>query len=187
MIRASSRTSFLSAAGAGAALSALPRIAHAQTSKIRIAGTHSDSFGQWLYAKDSGAFHIADALLVTDVGQIISPIGHQGQIDGGFIYGLGNAVMEEMPLDESGKVTTLSLGEYKLPTMMDIPPFRTVLVPAPAGEGPFGAKAAGELGNTAVPAAVANAVARAAGVRLTEFPVTSERIYQALSAKRGAA
>jgi putative selenate reductase molybdopterin-binding subunit len=91
--------------------------------------------------------------------------------------------MEEMPLDESGKVTTLSLGEYKLPTIADIPPFRTVLVQAAAGEGPFGAKAAGELGNTAIPAAVANAVARAVGVRLMEYPVTSERIFSALQAQ----
>jgi CO/xanthine dehydrogenase Mo-binding subunit len=118
--------------------------------------------------------------LVADVGRIINPIGHQGQIDGGLIYGLGNAVMEEMPLDESGKVTTLSLGEYKLPTMMDIPPFRTVLVTPGMGEGPYGAKAAGELGNIGVPAAVANAVANALGVRLDEFPVTSERVYSEL-------
>jgi CO/xanthine dehydrogenase Mo-binding subunit len=133
--------------------------------------------------RETGAFRIADALLIADVGQIINPIGHQGQIDGGFIYGLGNAIMEEMPLDESGKVTTLSLGEYKLPTIADIPPFRTVLVQAAAGEGPFGAKAAGELGNTAIPAAVANAVARAVGVRLMEYPVTSERIFSALQAQ----
>ena len=57
------------------------------------------------------------------------PIAHQGQIDGGFIYGIGDALMEEMTVDESGKIATLSLGEYKLPTIMDIPPFRTVLVP----------------------------------------------------------
>jgi len=130
--------------------------------------------------QETGAFKIADVVLVADVGRIINPIGHQGQIDGGLIYGLGNAVMEEMPLDESGKVTTLSLGEYKLPTMMDIPPFRTVLVTAGMGEGPYGAKAAGELGNIGVPAAIANAVASALGVRLAEFPVTSERVYAEL-------
>jgi CO/xanthine dehydrogenase Mo-binding subunit len=131
--------------------------------------------------RDTGEFKIADVVLVADVGRIINPIGHQGQIDGGLIYGLGNAVMEEIPLDESGKVTTLSLGEYKLPTMMDIPPFRTVLVTAGMGEGPYGAKAAGELGNIGVPAAVMNAVANAVGVRLTEYPVTSERIFAALA------
>ena len=90
--------------------------------------------------------------------------------------------MEEMPLDESGKVTTLSLGEYKLPTMKDIPPFRTVLVEVAAGDGPYGAKSAGELGNTAVPAAIGNAIADATGIRLHEYPITAERIFHALVA-----
>ena len=131
--------------------------------------------------RETGAVAIADVLLVADVGRIINPIGHQGQIDGGLIYGLGNAVMEEMPLDENGNVTTLSLGEYKLPTMKDIPPFRTVLVEATLGEGPYGAKAAGELGNIGVPAAVMNAVTNAVGVRLAEYPITSERVYNELA------
>ncbi len=98
--------------------------------------------------KETGAFEIVDTLFITDVGQIINPIGHQGQIDGGFIYGLGGATMEEMPEDESGKITTLSLGEYKLPTINDLPPpFRTIHVPA-EGQGPYGAKMAGELSNS---------------------------------------
>lgn len=78
--------------------------------------------------QETGEFRIIDALLVAEVGQIINPVAHQGQLDGGFIFGVGGAVMEEMPIDESGKVTTLSLGEYKMPTMKDIPPFRTVHV-----------------------------------------------------------
>jgi CO/xanthine dehydrogenase Mo-binding subunit len=130
---------------------------------------------------ETGAFEIVDCVLVGDVGRIINPVGHQGQIDGGFIYGLGNARMEEMPLDESGKVGTLSLGEYKLPTMMDIPPFRSVMISAEMGEGPYGVKAAGELGNIGVPAALANAVADAARIRLSEYPITAERIYNALA------
>lgn len=119
--------------------------------------------------------------MVLDVGTIINPIGHQGQIDGGYIYGLGDALMEEVVMDESGKVTTLSLGDYKLPTMADVPPFRTVLVPAEPGEGPFGAKAAGEVSNIGVPAAVMNAVANAVGVRLSHFPITSDRLFEALA------
>lgn len=129
----------------------------------------------------TGAFTITDALVVTDVGKVINPIAHQGQIDGGFVFGLGNALMEELPLDENGQVTTLSLGEYKLPTMRDIPPLRTVLVQAPLGEGPYGAKAAGELGNIGVPAAIMNGVANALGIRLAEYPITAERVYQELA------
>ncbi len=137
---------------------------------------------------ETGAFHIEDALLVADVGRIINPVGHQGQLDGGFVYGVGSATMEEMPVDESGKVTTLSLGEYKVPTMMDIPPLRTILVQTsmPTVHGPYGAKMAGELSNSGVAPGIANAIFDAVGVRLTAFPLTSERIYEALERKHAA-
>ena len=136
---------------------------------------------------DTGALAIRDALLVTDVGQIINPIGHAGQIEGGFIYGIGGALMEEMPVDESGKLATPSLAEYKMPTMMDIVPFRTVLVPGAPGRGPFGAKMAGELSNSGVAPAIVNAIDLAVGVRLYAFPITSERIFEALLSKEQSA
>lgn len=130
--------------------------------------------------RDTGAFKIHDAVFVADVGAIINPVAHQGQIDGGFVFGLGSAAFEELVLDESGKVTNPSLADYKLPTIRDIPPFRTVLLEGRGLHGPFGAKMAGELSNTTVAAALLNAIANATGVRITELPVTAERIYNAL-------
>jgi CO/xanthine dehydrogenase Mo-binding subunit len=91
-------------------------------------------------------------------------------------------LMEEMPIDESGKITTLSLGEYKLPTINDLPPFRTVLVSS-EGQGPYGAKMAGELSNSGVAPALMNAIFNAAGVRLDTFPITPERVFEALEAQ----
>jgi CO/xanthine dehydrogenase Mo-binding subunit len=132
---------------------------------------------------ETGALDVVDALLVTDVGQIINPLTHQGQIDGGFIFGIGGALMEEMPLDESGRIAVPSLNDYKLPTMKDIPPFRTVHVHTPIGHGPFGAKMAGELSNSGVAPAIANAIFQAANVRLHCFPLTAERVYEALTKK----
>jgi len=117
---------------------------------------------------------------VLEVGQIINPLAHDGQIQGGFIYGLGTAMMEELELDESGKVTNPSLGEYKLPTIMDIPPLQVVVIQGSLGEGAYGIKAAGEVSNTAVAPAVANAVYDAVGTRLMEFPITAQRVYAAL-------
>lgn len=133
--------------------------------------------------RETGAFAIHDVVLVADVGQIINPLGHQGQLDGGFITGLGSAAFEEMPLDESGKIESLSLGEYKLPTIRDIPPLRTVLVQDKGYSGPYGSKMAGELSNTGVAPALLNAIANAAGVRISELPVTSERVYDALQSR----
>jgi CO/xanthine dehydrogenase Mo-binding subunit len=128
----------------------------------------------------TGTFVVHDAVLVADVGRIVNPLGHQGQLDGGFIAGMGLATMEEMPLGENGKLTSLNLGDYKIPSIKDIPPLRTILVTAPSGSGPYGAKMAGEIGNCAVAPAIVNAVANAAGVRLREYPVTAERIHAAL-------
>jgi putative selenate reductase molybdopterin-binding subunit len=145
-----------------------------------------DDFSFCAYAIDvdvdveTGAVRVVDAVLVCDIAEIINPIGHQGQIDGGFVAGIGSALMEELTLDESGKVQTLSLGEYKLPTMRDLPPLRTVLVRAAGAQGPFRTKMAGELSNTGVAPAIANALYDAVGVRLDRFPLTAERVYRAL-------
>jgi CO/xanthine dehydrogenase Mo-binding subunit len=128
--------------------------------------------------RDTGQVHIHDVLLAADVGTIINPLAHQGQLEGGLIFGLGAALMEEMSVQD-GQITTLTLGDYKLPCAMDIPPFRTVLVRDPSGPGPLGAKAAGELTNTSVAPAVANAVA-ACGARVMHMPMTAERILGAL-------
>jgi len=114
-----------------------------------------------------------------DVGTIINPIGHQGQIEGGLIQGLGYALMEEMKTEE-GRISTLNLGDVKLPTIQDIPPLTTVLLEDPVGPGPFNAKAIGEGSISAVAPAIANAVADACGVRILDLPITAEKVYFAL-------
>ncbi|MFN0074470.1 MAG: xanthine dehydrogenase family protein molybdopterin-binding subunit [Chloroflexota bacterium] len=129
---------------------------------------------------ETGAVSVIDALLVADVGTIINPTAHQGQLDGGFIYGLGNAMMEDLAMQD-GRVTAANLGEYKLPTSEDVPRFRAVLLEAPAGPGPFGSKMAGELASTGVAPAMANAIAAACGARLSQLPLTSERVYEAIN------
>jgi carbon-monoxide dehydrogenase large subunit len=116
-----------------------------------------------------------------DVGTIINPIGHQGQIEGGLVQGLGFALMEEMRT-EDGRISTLSLGDVKLPTIRDIPPLTTVLLHEPVGPGPFNAKAIGESSISPVAPAIANAVADACGVRILDLPITAEKVYFALAA-----
>jgi CO/xanthine dehydrogenase Mo-binding subunit len=133
--------------------------------------------------RETGLFRIADAVFVVDVGTIINPVTHQGQIDGGYIYGYGNACLEEMPR-EDGRCSTLSLADYKLPTIADIPPLRTVLLEQTTAGGPFGAKMAGELSNAAIAPAIANAIANGMRVRISELPITAERVYNALAQTR---
>ncbi|HXH11761.1 MAG TPA: xanthine dehydrogenase family protein molybdopterin-binding subunit [Alphaproteobacteria bacterium] len=129
--------------------------------------------------RETGQVKVLKVVTAHDVGTVINPLAHQGQIDGGFVTGLGLAVTEEL-VSEDGQILNGHLGEYKLPTMADIPPLETVLVPTGGGEGPYQAKAIGELANNATAAAIANAVADAVGCRLFELPITAERVYEAL-------
>jgi CO/xanthine dehydrogenase Mo-binding subunit len=117
------------------------------------------------------------------VGTIINPLGHQGQIEGGLLQGLGMAICEEMLIEE-GHVTTLSLGDYKMPTARDLPVRETTLVTsATLGPGPFNAKPAAEHAITPIPPAIGNAVFNATGVRLTTLPLSAEKVYGALCQK----
>jgi CO/xanthine dehydrogenase Mo-binding subunit len=129
--------------------------------------------------RETGQVKVLKVVTAHDVGTVINPLAHQGQIDGGLVTGLGLALTEELVCEE-GQVLTAHLGDYKLPTMADIPALETVLVPTGGGEGPYQAKAIGELANNATAAAVANAVADAVGCQLFELPITAERVYRAL-------
>lgn len=130
--------------------------------------------------RETGQVKVIKVVTAHDVGTVINPLAHQGQIDGGVVTGLGLAVTEEL-VCEDGQILNGHLGEYKLPTISDIPPLETVLVHTSGGEGPYQAKAIGELANNATAAAIANAVADAVGCQLFELPITAERVYAALN------
>jgi CO/xanthine dehydrogenase Mo-binding subunit len=92
-------------------------------------------------------------------------------------------VLEEIPIDESGRPGAINLADYKLPSIADLPPLRTVLLEQTIAGGPFGAKMAGELSNASLAPAIANAIARATGARVQQMPITAERVYTALAEK----
>ncbi len=131
---------------------------------------------------ETGRVKLNKFVTAHDVGTIINPLGHQGQIDGEAIMAIGSGLMEELTHDQ-GKVTTTNLGEYKIPNILDIPKLKTVLVKGKNGPGPYEAKGIGEHANVTPPAAIANAVADACGVRIFETPVTAEKVYAALHGK----
>jgi CO/xanthine dehydrogenase Mo-binding subunit len=128
---------------------------------------------------ETGQVRVERLITAHDVGTIINPITHQGQIDGSVGNGIGMAVTEEL-IAEEGRITNPHLGEYKLPTMPDMPVLETVLVRSGGGTGPYAAKAIGEFANANPPAAIANAVADAVGARLFVLPITAERVLHAL-------
>lgn len=129
--------------------------------------------------KETGEVRVLNFTTAHDVGTIVNPVGHQGQIYGAFMQGIGYALMEELPV-EDGRVTTASLADYKVPNIADIPPLRTVLVPSESGVGPYQIKGIGENPIAPVAAAIANAVADAVGVRVRTLPISAEKVYAGL-------
>ncbi len=177
----------------GAALDGARKLVLAAASRqerpLTVTGEHEAAehvYSAYAYAvevavdRDTGAVRVTDALLVADVGTVINPVALRGQLEGGFVYGLGETLMEELRV-EDGRVTTVNLGDYKLPTIADTPPFRLVLLTEATGPGPFGAKSVGELANPGIGPAVANAIHAAAGVRITRLPITAENVFKELS------
>ena len=131
---------------------------------------------------ETGQVTVVRIVTAHDVGTILNPLTHQGQIEGGVIQGLGYALMEEITT-EDGRISTLSLGDYKIPTMPDIPKLETVLLQSASGPAPFDSKGIGESSNVPVAGAIANAVFDAAGVRIYDLPITAEKVLKALQEK----
>ena len=132
---------------------------------------------------ETGRVELLKFTTAHDVGTIINPIGHQGQINGGFLQGMGYALMEEVRV-EGGQVTTTNFADVKFPTTGDLPQLNTVLLEPFGGVGPYNVKGIGENPLTPVAAAIANAVEDAIGVRIKDLPITAEKVYAALQAKR---
>ena len=131
---------------------------------------------------ETGQVDVKKITTTHDVGTVLNPMAHQGQIDGGTIMGLGYATMEEM-LVEDGRVNTLSMGDYKVPTIRDIPELVTVLLEPTPGPAPFESKGIGESANIPTAGAIANAVYDAIGVPITDLPITAEKVLAAIQAK----
>jgi CO/xanthine dehydrogenase Mo-binding subunit len=146
--------------------------AHDASISAQIAEVHVDM--------ETGQVTLQQMTSAHTTGKVINPLMHQGQIDGGVVFGLGYALTEEVMFD-GGRVTTTNFGEFKIPNIRDIPPLKTaVMETVPHGPGPYNSLAIGEVANTPTAAAVANAVADACGVRITDLPVTAEKVYEAL-------
>ena len=131
---------------------------------------------------DTGAVTLRKLTTAHDTGMIMNPIGHQGQIDGGVVQGVGYGLIEYLPVQE-GKVEVAHFGEYKIPTARDIPPLKTVLLPSENGLGPYKVKGIGENPISPVAPAIANAIEDAVGVRVRDLPITAEKVYAALREK----
>lgn len=132
---------------------------------------------------ETGDVTLHDFVVVQDVGRAINPLGVEGQMQGGAVQSLGMALTEALLYDEHGRLTNPSLLDYRKLTAADLPNIETIIVEKPSPAGPYGARGVGEPPIVPAPAAVANAIHDAIGVRITELPLTPERIATALLAR----
>lgn len=129
---------------------------------------------------ETGEVRVLDYLAAQDVGRAINPAEVEGQIHGGVVQGIGWALCEGMVYDQQGQLLNATLMDYALPHSQDAPTITPLLVEVPSPLGPFGAKGVGEPPVVPVAAAIANAIKDATGVRLTQLPMTPERVFTAL-------
>lgn len=119
-----------------------------------------------------------------DCGFAINRTNVEGQMQGSLSMGLGEALFEEVKFDASGRVANPTLGEYRIPTCLDMPNVETIIIESDEPNGPFGAKEVGEGAIMPTIPAILNAVHDATGVRISELPITSERVFNELKSKK---
>jgi CO/xanthine dehydrogenase Mo-binding subunit len=132
---------------------------------------------------DTGELTLRDFVVVQDVGKAINPLGVEGQMQGGAAQSLGMALTEALLYDDKARLTNPSLLDYRKLTSADLPKIETIIVEKPAPYGPFGARGVGEPPIVPAPAAIANAIEDATGVRLTHLPLSPERIALAIASR----
>src|SRR5487761_653897 len=129
---------------------------------------------------DTGLIKVLDYTAVDDVGNVINPLVVEGQVHGGVIQGLGQALLETVKYDEQGQLLTASFMDYQIPLSEDIPSrFNSFRTTTPTSANILGVKGVGEAGTTAATPAIMNAVADALsqiGIRVTEMPLTLDHV-----------
>jgi selenium-dependent xanthine dehydrogenase len=125
--------------------------------------------------KLTGEVRVLKVISANDVGMAVNPLGLQGQVEGGVMMGLGNALTEEF-IVENGYVVTDHLARYRVPGIMLTPEITSIIVEHLIASGPYGAKGVGEISSIPTTPAITNAIYNAVGVRVDKLPVDQEMI-----------
>jgi CO/xanthine dehydrogenase Mo-binding subunit len=128
---------------------------------------------------ETGVVRVIKVAAAQDVGRAINPMTCEQQIEGGVVMGISNALFEEFK-GSGGRIENSSFADYKLAAMPDLPEIVPIVVESNHSEAPFGAKGVGEPAAAATPPAIANALYDAVGIRITDLPLTAERILRAI-------
>ena len=129
----------------------------------------------------TGEVEVLEVIAANDVGKAINPLGLQGQVEGGVMMGLGNALTEAF-ITEDGVVFSDRLARYRMPSIAQSPRITSIVVEHPAHEGPYGAKGVGEISSIPTTPAITNAIKHACGVRVHRLPVDQDALALAIAA-----
>lgn len=121
---------------------------------------------------------VLEYVSVVDCGTTINPMLARGQVEGAIVQGMGMALYEEVLVAKSGKLISNDFLNYRVPSRFEIPKLTTRFVESYEQSGPFGAKSVGEIGIDTPPAAIANAIQNAVGIRARKLPMTAESLFQ---------
>jgi carbon-monoxide dehydrogenase large subunit len=139
---------------------------------------------------ETGVIEVVRYTMVNDFGTLVNPMLVEGQLHGGVMQGIGQALMERTAYDEEGQLVTGSFMDYQLPRAEDAPPFRFESHASPTATNPLGAKGCGEAGCAGALPSVMNAVTHALsefGIRHIDMPATPLAVWQAIQRARTAA
>ena len=131
----------------------------------------------------TGAVRVARFVSAVDCGRPINPRLAEGQVEGSVVNAISYALWEDYRYDAGGRLVNPRFWEYKIFTAADIPEIRTILVDSNEESGPFGAKSVGEIAMNGPAPAIANAIYDAVGVRVTDTPITPEKVWRLLQEK----
>jgi xanthine dehydrogenase molybdenum-binding subunit len=134
---------------------------------------------------DTGEVQVLRVIAANDVGRVINPLGLRGQIEGGVMMGLGNAIIEEF-IVEGGYVFTDRMARYRIPSIVQAPEIIPIVVEHPTSEGPYGAKGVGEVSSIPTTPAITNAIFNACGIRVRTLPVDQDWLALELAKVGGA-
>jgi CO/xanthine dehydrogenase Mo-binding subunit len=129
---------------------------------------------------DTGLVTVLRYTAFQDVGCALNPIAVEGQMAGSVVQGIGWALMEGFDYGPDGRLRNASLLDYRMPTALDVPPIECVIIETPVPGVPYGVRGVGEVPIVPPAGAIANAIARATGIRMRHMPMTPERVLRAL-------
>ncbi len=131
---------------------------------------------------ETGEVGVLQVVAAHDVGRALNPLGLQGQVEGGVMMGIGNALTEEFIVDQ-GEVYTDRLARYRMPSIVQTPEITSIVVEHPVSTGPYGAKGVGEIVSIPTTPAITNAIFYACGVRIRRLPVDQDWLARQLAEK----